>query len=496
MTRRALILGLGDSGLAIARWLARQGWRLRVADTRDAPPQLQALRASHPDAQFVGGDFSKGLLDDIELVVISPGLAPTHDAVAPLLKAAKSRGLDVVGEIELFARELARLRHEHGYSPPVIGITGTNGKTTTTRLVGLLVERCGRRVAVAGNIGPAALDELTVRLDADELPDVWVLELSSFQLQTTTSLKCDSATVLNVTQDHLDWHGSMSAYVAAKERIFAPTTVRVLNRDDPIVAAMTGRKASVVTFGATVPVEAGAYGLLHDAGMTWLAWAEDTSLPVRRRKAAAEMPAAPAEIHLHRLMPADALRIRGRHNALNALAAVALARAIGLPLAPMLHALREYAGEPHRVQLIGDISGVEFYDDSKGTNVGATVAALEGLGQEGRKLVVILGGEGKGQDFTPLAAPVARHARAAVLIGRDAAAIRSALVSVADSVEIIDAESVADAVHRAVELAQPGDAVILSPACASFDMFRDYRHRAEVFVDAVRELAAEAGQPC
>ncbi len=493
---QALVLGLGDSGLAIARWLARQGWSLRVADTRAAPPQLDALHSHEPAAEFIGGPFTEALLDGVELVAISPGLSPTHSVAAPLMKAAKVRGVEVVGEIELLARELARLKQDQGYAPRVLGITGTNGKTTTTRLVGLLVERCGQRVAVAGNIAPAALDELAARLDAGDLPDVWVLELSSFQLQTTTSLACDAAAVLNLTQDHLDWHGTMEAYAKAKERIFAAGTVRVLNRDDPRVAAMTGRKATVVTFGSDSPTQPDHYGLVHEGGMTWLAWAEDTSLPMRRRKAVVDIPGVSAEIHVHRLMPADALRIRGRHNALNVLAALALARSIGLPLAPMLHALREYSGEPHRVELIASLRGIEYYDDSKGTNVGATVAALDGLGAEGRRLVVILGGDGKGQDFTPLAAPVARHARAAVLIGRDAALIRTALAPVASRIPVLDAETLEDAVRSAVELAQPGDAVVLSPACASLDMFRDYRHRAEVFVDAVRELAAEAGQPC
>jgi UDP-N-acetylmuramoylalanine--D-glutamate ligase len=494
MSALALVLGLGDSGLAIARWLDRTGWRVRVADTRAVPPQLEALRAALPQAEFRSGEFDAVLLDDVRLVALSPGLSPTHSAAAGLVAAALRQRIEVVGEIELFARELARLKSERGYAPKVLGVTGTNGKTTTTRLTGLLIERCGRSVAVAGNIAPAALDELAARLDAGNLPDVWVLELSSFQLQTTASLVCDAAALLNITQDHLDWHGTMEAYAAAKERIFAPSTVRVLNRDDARVAALTGRKAAVVTFGADAPAQAGAYGLVHDAGMTWLAWAEDISLPARRRRVAADMPAAAPELHVHRLMPADALRLRGRHNALNALAALALARAIGAPLAPMLHALREYAGEPHRVERVAVLGGVEYYDDSKGTNVGATAAALDGLGAEGRKLVVILGGDGKGQDFAPLAAPVARHARAAVLIGRDAARIRACLV--ATPAVLIDAGSLEQAVHLAAQAAQPGDAVLLSPACASFDMFRDYRHRAAVFVEAVRELAAEAGQPC
>jgi len=491
----ALVLGLGASGLAMARWLTRLGTEVRVADSRREPPQLAALRRDCPRAEFVGGEFTAALLDGVEQVALSPGLSPTHSPAADLCKEARRKRVEVVGEIELFARELARLRAGRGYAPQVLGVTGTNGKTTTTRLAGLLVERCGRRTAVAGNIAPAALDELAARLDADDLPEVWVLELSSFQLETTSSLECSAATVLNVTQDHLDWHGSMDAYARAKERIFGQHTVRVLNRDDPLVAAMTGRRnATVVSFGADAPSQPDAFGLVRDGGMTWLAWAEDTSLPARRRKSTAG-PAAAPEIHVHRLMPVDALRIRGRHNALNALAALALARAIGLPLAPMLHALREYEGEPHRVQLVAALGGVEYYDDSKGTNVGATVAAIEGLG-EGRRLVVILGGDGKGQDFAPLAGPLARHAGAVVLIGRDAPAIRAVLAAGAPGVDLIAAATLPEAVERAAGAARSGDAVILSPACASFDMFRDYRHRAEVFIEAVHELAAEAGQPC
>jgi UDP-N-acetylmuramoylalanine--D-glutamate ligase len=490
----ALVLGLGDSGLAMARHLAARGHALRIADTRAEPPQHRAAAAELPGAEIRCGAFDAALLDDVELLALSPGLSPTQAPVAPLAQLARARKIDIVGDIELFARALVQLKNERGYDPAIVGITGTNGKTTTTRLAGRFIERSGRTVAVAGNIGPPALDALRERL-AGALPDVWVLELSSFQLATTRSLAADAAVVLNITQDHLDWHGSLDAYVSAKQRIFGPRTVQVINRNDPLVAAMAKKTARVVTFGTDAPRSGDAYGIVTDDGVAWLASAEDLAAPVRRRKAADPAPAEP-ELHVHRLMPLDALRIHGRHNAANALAAIALARAIGCPLAPMLHELREFAGEPHRVQLLATVAGVEFYDDSKGTNVGATVAALEGLGAEGRKLVVILGGDGKGQDFAPLAAAVARHARAAVLIGRDAALLRAVLEPGMSADRLLTADSLPAAVGIAASLAQPGDAVLLSPACASLDMFRNYVHRAEVFAAAVRELAAGVAQPC
>ncbi len=494
---RALILGLGESGLAIARWLAREGWVLRVADTRDAPPMRDALRAQIPHADFVSGQFSALLLDGADLVALSPGLSPTTSPAASLLKEAKARGVEVVGEIELFARALAHLTAARGYRPRVVGVTGTNGKTTTTRLAGLLIERAGRRVAVAGNISPTALDTLRERLDADDLPDVWVLELSSFQLATTSSLECDAAAVLNVTQDHLDWHGSMEAYAKAKARTFSKETLQVLNRDDPVVMSMARKASRVWTFGSSAPVRADEYGLVRDGALTWLAYAEETAGPRRRKvtgDAAPDAAVVESTLHVQRLMPAEALRLRGRHNAMNALAAFALGRAIECPLAPMLHALREYRGEPHRVELIATIAGVEYYDDSKGTNVGATVAAVEGLGAEGKRLVVILGGDGKGQDFAPLAAPLARHARAVALIGRDAERIADVLAGAPFPIE--RCASLPDAVHACARHARAGDAVLLSPACASLDMFRNYGHRSEVFAEAVREIGAEAGQPC
>jgi UDP-N-acetylmuramoylalanine--D-glutamate ligase len=491
---RALVLGLGESGLAIVRWLVREGWSVRVADTRSEPPQLAALTAELPHVEFIGGAFATTLLDGMELVAISPGLSPLYPPARPVLEAARSRKIEVVGEIELFARALAKLRETRQYMPQIVGVTGTNGKTTTTRLAGLLIERAGRSMAVAGNISPTALDTLRERLDRDELPDVWVLELSSFQLETTRSLVCTAAAVLNLTQDHLDWHGSMQAYAAAKARIFCRETVQVLYRDDPAVLALARKQAPVVTFGADAPTGPDQYGLIRDGGLVWLAYAEDLNAGQRRRKTAPEAPPPEAQIFVHRLMPVDALLLRGRHNALNALAALALARAIGCTLAPMLHALREYEGEPHRVSLVTRIGAVEYYDDSKGTNVGATVAALTGLGAEGKRLLVILGGDGKGQDFLPLVAPLAAHARGVALIGRDAERIGALLGEAPYPVE--RCESLEDAVRVLAERAQPGDAVLLSPACASLDMFRNYAHRADVFVGVVHELAAQAGQPC
>ena len=486
-----LVLGLGESGLAMARWCARHGARVRVADTREAPANLPALRAHVPDAEFVSGPFAVSLLDGVTLIAISPGLSPLDGNVAALLSAANAQSVPVWGEIELFARALAGLKAAQGYAPRVLAITGTNGKTTTTALTGALVQRAGKTVGVAGNISPSALDKLSECVDAGTLPDVWVLELSSFQLETTHTLDADAATVLNITQDHLDWHGTMEAYAAAKGRIFGANTVRVLNRQDAAVMAFASKKSGDITFGIDEPGTPDALGLLRDGGMPWIVLAEadeeDLPKPARRKKGD-NAAAAPVPVRLKRLMPADALRIRGLHNATNAMAALALCRAIGLPVSALLHGLRDYAGEPHRVELIAAFDDIEFFDDSKGTNVGATVAALSGLSKH---VVLIAGGDGNGQDFSPLAEPVAHYARAVVLIGRDAPLIREALANT--GVALIDAPTLEAAVPQAAAQAQPGDAVLLSPACASFDMFRNYEHRAQVFHEAVVALAADRG---
>lgn len=530
-----LILGLGDSGLAMARWCARCGATVHVADTRAHPPQAVTLAAQVPAATLHHG-LAPALLAGVNLVLKSPGLVPDAPDVAPLLARADAQGIPVRGELSLFASALADLKAEMGYVPKVVAITGTNGKTTTTSLTAKLIERAGLRVGLAGNIGPTLLDTLREALaheptrlpegdvdDADAaaaptfevLPEAWVLELSSFQLDGVNNFEPDAAVVLNVTQDHLDWHGTMVAYAAAKSRIYGQHAVMVVNRDEPLVEAMVpapeviqsgvrGRPArvvhrKVVRFGLDAPRAPGDFGLVVESGMAWLVRAMEADPTLKRVKGAKGAQPEDDEIILQRLMPADALRIRGRHNASNALAALALATAIGCPLAPMLHGLREYRGEPHRVEHVMTLRGVDAIDDSKGTNVGATVAALLGLGADlspGR-LSLILGGDGKGQDFGPLREPVGRFARAVALIGRDAEAIGQVLVGVqtpaGDDIVMQRFDSLEAATAWAFEQAAEGDALLLSPACASLDMFRNYAHRAEVFVKTLQSLATDLG---
>ncbi len=488
--QHVLILGLGASGLAMARWCVACGAQVTVADSRAVPPQLKQLRQELSAVVFIAGPLDAALIagTTIRAVFVSPGLSP--DAVAALGAAAQAQGLCLGSELSLFVQGLTELRSELNYNPKVLAITGTNGKTTVTALTGQLVKRSGKTVAVAGNIGPTLLDTLAQCRAQNSLPEVWVLELSSFQLHYMRGFEPTAATVLNISQDHLDWHGNLAAYAAAKASIFGQTGLMLLNREDARVMAMLPVPTKVrsqrkhVSFGYSLPQRHGDYGLEQVNGMTWLVRAMPTEETHKLRKGQVQ------ELHIQRLMPADALRIRGRHNALNALAALALASAAGCSLAPVLYGLREYRGEPHRLESVGTVNEVEYFDDSKGTNVGATVAALNGLGVE-RKLVLILGGEGKGQDFTPLAQPVSRYVRCVVLIGRDAGLIRAALG--ACKAPLLAAASMEQAVALAHEQALAGDAVLLSPACASFDMFDNYGHRAEVFCAAVRRLAQDAG---
>jgi UDP-N-acetylmuramoylalanine--D-glutamate ligase len=454
---KVLVLGLGETGLSIARWIARQGGAVCAADTRAAPPALDALRAAVPQAQVTTGPFTPALLDGVGLVAASPGVPLTE----PLVAAALARGLEVVGDVELFARFLAA-----NPGPRVIAITGTNGKSTVTALAGAMCRTAGVDCEVAGNISPAVLAALAARLDAGRLPEAWVVELSSFQLETTASLRPSAATVLNISADHLDRYASLTGYAAAKARIFAGGGVQILNRDDPATLAMRLAGRRVVTFGLDPAPDHEDFGLLKVFGEPWLAMGGTPLMPVRD------------------------MRLAGLHNAANALAALALCRAIGLPLAPLAEALRRFAGLPHRVERVAEIDGVTFYDDSKGTNVGSTVAALAGLGRQlngsGGKVVLIAGGDGKQQDFAPLAGAVAGNTRAVVLIGRDAPSIERALRAAGTPVE--RAASMQDAVARAFEAARAGDVVLLSPACASFDMFANYHQRGEAFCAAVKAL--------
>jgi UDP-N-acetylmuramoylalanine--D-glutamate ligase len=456
--KHVLILGLGESGLAAARWCDRHGARLRVADTRANPPGLDELKCRIASADFRTGEFDKTLLEDIDLLVLSPGLSPGILVVIH----ARAQGIPVVGEIELFAWALRELKQH----VPVLAITGTNGKTTTTTLTGHLIASLGKSVGVAGNISPAALTALMDYQDKGSLPQAWVLELSSFQLETTETLNATAATVLNITDDHLDRYIDLNDYALTKTRIFQGDGAQVLNRDDARVRRMAIPGRKLISFGTDAPADANDFGLRQNRGETWL-------------------------VHGSRfLMPVSELPIAGLHNAANALAALALCTAIGIDPVSLLPALRSFKGLAHRVEKVTTIAGVTYYDDSKGTNVGATVAALEGLGGVGCKSVVILGGDGKGQDFSPLKAAVAAHARAVVLIGRDGPIIGAAIDGC--KVPILNASNMDDAVRQSATAAQTGDAVLLSPACASYDMFRNYGHRAEVFRAAVAALEGKA----
>jgi len=455
--RKVVVLGLGDTGLSMARWLARRGASVRVADSRAAPPHAARLARELPQVPLATGKFSDAALAGADLIAISPGIDRRE---APIAGAVK-RGVPVVGDVELFAQALkAFIPHPSSLIPPrILAITGSNGKSTVTVMTGEICRAAGRETVVAGNIGLPVLDALAAVEDGGRAPDVFVLELSSFQLESTHSLEPDAATVLNVTEDHLDRYAGMKEYAAAKARIFAGSGVQVLNRDDRWSMGMTRAGRARYTFGVGEPRAETEWGV-HVAG--------DGAALARGPRL---------------LMAASELPLAGLHNAANALAAHALAHAIGAADETLARALRTFKGLPHRMQQVAEHAGVVFLDDSKGTNVGATVAALTGLG---RQVVLIAGGDGKGQDFSPLAPAVKMRARAVVLIGRDAGKLERALA--ASGVPLRHAGGMDEAVAAAYGEARPGDAVLLSPACASYDMFRNYVHRAEAFVAAVRRL--------
>ena len=434
-----VIVGLGKTGISVARYLHAQGTGIAVTDTRAVPPGLTALRELAPEVTVRTGGLDEQLLEGADAIVVSPGIA----ARGAFFDAARVRGLPVFGDIELFARA-ARA--------PVVGITGTNGKSTVTTLIGRMAQRAGRRTRVGGNLGEPALELL------DPSAELYVLELSSYQLDTTESLTLRAAAVLNVTPDHLDRYATLAEYAASKARIFRRCGTAVLNADDPQVAAMGGEAQRRLRFSLNPAADA-EYTLQRDDGQDWLARGAE------------------------RLMALDDLKLTGRHNAANALAALALGEALDLPRATMLAELRDFAGLPHRSAVIADIAGVRYIDDSKGTNVGATLAAIDGLNGP---LLLIAGGLGKDQDFAPLAAGLRGKVRLALLIGRDARTLGAALGC---HCPIEYCATLEAAVAAAARLARPGDTVLLSPACASLDMFRDYAHRGAVFAAAVRGLA-------
>jgi UDP-N-acetylmuramoylalanine--D-glutamate ligase len=448
----SVVVGLGKTGASCVRYLTKRGDRVSATDSRLEPPGLKELGELAGAVDLRLGGFDLSLLEGASQVLMSPGVSLDE----PIAKAARARGIDVLGDVELFAREV---------HAPVIGVTGTNGKSTVTTLVARMAAAAGRRVLAGGNLGEPALDLLE-----QPTPELYVLELSSFQLETTSSLTLQAAVVLNVTADHLDRYASLAAYARAKGRIFARASTVVLNADDPWVLAMrdqvSGSTARTVTFSTERSDT--DFSLVRHGSQIFLARRGERLLDVARMK------------------------ISGLHNAANALAALALGEAVGLPDRAMLEALEQFSGLSHRSSWVADIGGVRYIDDSKGTNVGATIAAVAGMAGP---LVIIAGGEGKGQDFTPLAGAFRGKAREAVLIGKDAPAIAAALKgvcrtkTVASRDPVVAMEAAVDAAHR---IAVAGDTVLLSPACASLDMFRDYGHRGDVFAAAVQKLKASS----
>ncbi|MET0046817.1 MAG: UDP-N-acetylmuramoyl-L-alanine--D-glutamate ligase [Sedimenticola sp.] len=444
-TGKTLVVGLGKTGLSCARFLATRDVPVAITDSREQPPGLDELRSELPDTALFLGAFEAAVFEAADRLVVSPGVPVDQ----PLIRQAMARGVPVIGDIELFAQAA---------DAPVVAITGSNGKSSVTTLLGEMADRAERRVKVGGNLGEPALDLLS-----DEA-DLYVLELSSFQLETTHTLAPRVAVVLNVSADHMDRYDSMASYADAKARIYNNAEVGVFNLDDPRVMAMRGAESSALFFTLGEPGE-GTFGLRAEGDRLWLCFEQE------------------------RLVAADELKVPGRHNLANALAALAMGRALDLPMAAMLDALREFKGLPHRTQFVAEHAGVRWYNDSKGTNVGACIAALNGFvsacGDD--RTVLIAGGDGKGADFSDLKRVVEETARAVVLMGRDAALIAGAI---GDKVPVVFAEDMDEAVARAAELALPGDRVLLSPACASFDMYRSYEHRGEVFMTTVGRLVS------
>lgn len=438
-----IVVGLGKSGMSLVRFLAKQGVSFAVADTRDNPPELATLRQDYPQVEVRCGELDVEFLCRADELYVSPGLA----LATPALQQAAARGVKLSGDIELFARNA---------KAPIVAISGSNAKSTVTTLVGEMAAAAGKRVAVGGNLGTPALDLL------DDSVELYVLELSSFQLETTDQLGAEVATVLNVSEDHMDRYSGLPAYHLAKHRIFRGARQVVVNRQDALSRPLIGEGLPCWTFGLNTPDFHG-FGLREENGEKYLAFQFDNLMPVRE------------------------LKIRGAHNQSNALAALALGHAVGLPFDAMLSALRTFTGLAHRCQWLRERAGVSYYDDSKATNVGAALAAIEGLGVDiTGKLVLIAGGDGKGADFSALRAPVVAYCRVVVLLGRDAELLTKTF---GDAVPLVRVKTLEDAVQCAAEWAQDGDAVLLSPACASLDMFKNFEERGRLFAHAVEALS-------
>ena len=438
-----VVAGLGISGVAAVNFLHEKGYRVAVTDSRANPPGSDKIPA---DVQTCFGQFDQELLLSAEEIIISPGLDPKQ----PEIQAAMAKGIPVVSEIQILRRATDK---------PIVAITGSNAKSTVTTLFGLMAQDAGKKVAVGGNLGRPALD-----LTKDD-PELYVLELSSFQLEATSNLNADVAVVLNMSEDHLDRHGDMMGYHTAKHRIFQGVKKVVHNRDDSLTRPLVPDATPMQSFGLNAP-DLNQYGVLReDNGSMWLA---------RGRE---------------RLIQSSELYIQGTHNIANALACLALGEAIGLPLESMLETLKTFKGLEHRCEFVKEINGVRYYNDSKGTNIGATLAAIDGLGAaiepQGGKIAIILGGQGKGQDFTALREALAKYAKVAVLIGADRAIIETAI---AGTTEIVNVETLEQAVHICQDKTVANDVVLLSPACASLDMFKSYGQRGHAFVACVAAL--------
>tara|TARA_Y100001936_G_scaffold209202_2_gene215200 strand:+ start:14499 stop:15914 length:1416 start_codon:yes stop_codon:yes gene_type:complete len=454
--KTVLVLGMGETGLSMVKWLSRIGLNIRVADSRTEPPNLSILKEIIPMDQIFTGSFSDAIFKGIDLIAISPGISQT----IPLIHQAIKCGIPVVGDIELFSLVINKC---NVIKPKVLAITGSNGKTTVSSMVDAMLREAGWDIEVAGNIGPAVLNKFMQRIDSGKPPQAWVLEISSFQLEATKNFNPDVATVLNLSEDHLDRYSNMDDYVATKAKIFSAkidngSMVQILNRDDPIVNSMgiAGRKQ--ITFGMGFPVNRNDFGLLVDDD-TWIVQGSN------------------------RLIKVSELGVNGPHNIANALAALALCHAVGVDYGPMLKALREFSGLPHRMEKVVMLGGITFYNDSKATNVGATIAAINSITQ---KKILIIGGDGKQQDFSPLKESVSHGVQAVVLIGIDAGRIADAINGC--GIPLHSAITLEDAVEKSFSLAKVGDVVLMSPACASTDMFRDYIHRAEVYIEAIKDL--------